>query len=379
MLFRSIKSQKLESLGVLAGGIAHNFNNILTGVLGYISFSLKFLDESHKSFKLLQEAEKATWRAAGMAKQLLTFARGGAPVKKVVSVRRLIDESVSLAFAGTIVQSRVEIPSFLHSVYVDEGQISQVFNNLFVNAIQAMPSGGTLTIRAENGTMVSDKDGCCQPENCVRLYFEDEGCGIPEENLQKIFDPYFSTKPSGSGLGLASVHSIVYKHGGQITVQSEVGKGTVFTICLPSAGAVLSPVDEGMVQLPSGGQASGSILVMDDEKVILSLVKETLEFQGYQVTTCVNGEEAIALYRAASESNEPFKAVILDLTIPSGMGGVEAARLILAIDPEAMLIVSSGYSYDPVMAEYKDYGFCAAVTKPYKADELCRELSFLNS
>lgn len=372
-----IKAQKLESIGILAGGIAHNFNNALTGVLGFISLAAKQLDESHKATALLQHAEKATKKAAGMAKQLLTFARGSSPFKKAVSLRKLVEETTALTLNGTKVRALIRIPDSTHSVMADEDQLSQVFSNITINALQAMPDGGTISIDAENIKLTGDAALSAQQTSYVRLTFTDEGHGIPAEQLNKVFDPYFTTKPSNTGLGLASVHSIINKLGGQVLVDSTVDQGTTFTLILPSTGQTATLDEPAKEQLLLPNKVIGSILVMDDEETIRDIVKETVGFLGYQVTVCANGEEAVSMYKAAHESGSPFMAVILDLTIPSGMGGTEAAKQILAIDPDAKLIVSSGFSFDPVMTEYKEYGFCAAVTKPYRADELGNKLSLL--
>jgi two-component system, cell cycle sensor histidine kinase and response regulator CckA len=372
-----IKTQKLESLGVLAGGIAHNFNNVLTGVMGYISFALKFLDETHKIYMPLQHAEDATRRAAGMAKQLLTFARGGDPVKTPVSVRTIVLESLSLALNGSNVQSVIEMPLTLHSVLADEGQLSQVFNNIIINAVQAMPKGGTLTVCAENVTLHSGLSSCLQQVHQVKISFTDEGCGIPADNLKKIFDPYYTTKSIGTGLGLASAHSIISKHTGRIFVESVVGKGTTFTIMLPAEGKPDLSVVDAVNEFAFSVQGSGAILVMDDEEMIREFIKDSLVSLGYQATTCANGDEAVAIYEEAFKSEKPFAAVILDLTVQHGMGGQDAAQHILARDPQAILIVSSGYSYNPVMADYKSFGFRAALTKPYKIDDLARQLALL--
>ncbi|WP_173199670.1 ATP-binding protein [Geobacter sp. SVR] len=372
------RNQKLESLAVLAGGIAHNFNNVLTGIMGYISYARKFLDESHKTYTLLGHAEAASKRAAGMANQLLTFARGGAMVLKPVLVRKLIDECVSLSLNRSDVHCLVETAVDLHAVKGDEGQLSQVFTNIIINAAQAMPNGGKLIIRAENVAMPGTRHASPTYVNYVRLTFSDEGVGIDQDDLGRIFDPYFTTKPAGTGLGLASVYSIVQKHGGQIHVDSTRGQGTTFTLSLPAAGRVRpAESDSARDHLSSPGKAGGAILIMDDEEMIRGLTKETLGFLGYTVVSCANGEEAVELYRKAYEAGSPFFAVILDLTVSNGMGGKEAAQAILAIDAEAKLVVSSGYFHHPVMAEYEEHGFIAAVTKPYKADELCRELNRL--
>ncbi len=372
-----IKTQKLESLGVLAGGIAHNFNNVLTGVMGYISFARMFLDPSHKSYAALENAEEASRRAAGMANQLLTFARGGDPIKRRLSLKRLLAECLSLALNGTTVRRVVEVPDDLDAVMADEGQLAQAFNNIILNASQAMGGGGTLRVRAENVGIARGRNPGAHLEPHVRISFSDQGQGIPAELLSKVFDPYFTTKSTGTGLGLASAHSIVTRHGGTITVESEPGTGACFTVTLPSTGETVAPEGRGARMLDSGGSSGGRVLVMDDEDTILEFTRESLVFLGYRVSCCSDGRDAVRLYRAASEGGDPFFAAILDLTVPGGMGGEEAARRILDFDPLARLIVSSGYAYDPIMAAFRQYGFSAALSKPYKIDQLGQELGFL--
>ena len=363
-----IKKQKLESIGVLAGGIAHDFNNILTAILGNISFAGRFIDRNHRAAVPLIQAEKAAKRAAELAHQLLTFAKGGQPITRSVAPLQLIEESLSLVLRGSNAQSSVDAPEGLDNIEADAGQISQAFNNLIINAVQAMPAGGTVSIQADNAS-ISDNDNPygIPTGEYVRFVFADEGCGIPAENLANIFDPYFTTKSSGTGLGLASVQSIINKHGGHISVSSAVGKGTAFEILLPASrksapGTTVHPA-ETAARTDTG--AIASLLVMDDEEMIRDLAAAMLGELGYRVTTCKNGEEAVALYKAAFESGAPHSAVILDLTIPGGMGGEEAARAILAIDQHAQLIVSSGYSNDPIISGFRSYGFAAAVQKPY--------------
>jgi len=360
-----LKIEQLESLGVLAGGIAHDFNNILTGIMGHISFAKIFLDDAHKSFKPLAEAENASMRAEELAHQLLTFARGGEPIKKLVLLQQLVNETVSLVLRGSNVKTVIEIPGSVHAIEADEGQMTQVFHNIILNATHAMPGGGAITVNARNETLNSGNT-MNLPGGCyVRLSFADAGCGIPADDLKKIFNPYFTTKSSGNGLGLASVYSIVNRHGGHIGVSSEVGKGTIFTIHLPSIGETYSRRETDSVAPPSRDYAGVTILVMDDEKVIRDVTTEMLGYLGFEAATCENGAEAIARYRSARESGAPFSAVIMDLTIPGGMGGKDAAQLILASDPNACLIVSSGYSDDPVMSDYGAYGFQGAIAKPY--------------
>ncbi|MEI7815815.1 MAG: PAS domain-containing protein, partial [Desulfuromonadales bacterium] len=372
-----LKIEKLESLGILAGGIAHDFNNIITGIMGNISFAQMFIDANHKSYKPLLEAEKASVRATELAHQLLTFARGGEPIKKVISLHHLLNESISLVLHGSNVKGKVDIIQSIHAIDADEGQISQVFHNIIINATQAMPGGGTLTVSAQN-VILADCNTLTLPGGTyVLLKFTDQGCGIPDDDLKRIFDPYFTTKLTGNGLGLASAYSIVCRHGGHIGVKSIKGTGTTFSIHLPSIGHEQKDSQTETSMLTTGEHSGGSILVMDDEEMIRDMTSEMLEFLGYSVTTCVNGAEAVQLFKAARESGESFSMVIMDLTIPGGMGGKETAEQILAIDHKACLIVSSGYSNDPIISDFSKYGFAGAVAKPYKMTEFGQLLSSL--
>ncbi len=370
-------NEKLESLGLLAGGIAHNFNNILTGIVGNISFAQMFLDPGHKSYKPLQEAEKASMRAAELARQLLTFGGGGEPVKTMVSIQNLVSGIVAQLPADSNVRVDLDISATLHAIEADSAQLEQAFNNIMLNAAQAMPGGGRLVITARDETLEASNSLALPAGAYVRISFADQGCGIEDDHLTKIFTPYFSTKMSGSGLGLALARSIVDRHGGNISVSSEVGRGTVFTVLLPAASANSALSETTVVDHVAVGQGTGSIIVMDDEEMIRELASEMLTYLGYQVTCCEDGREALQQYRSALQSGTPFSAVIMDLTIPGGMGGKEAAQQILALDPHAFLIVSSGYSNDPIMANYREYGFSRAVAKPYKINELEQALAAL--
>jgi PAS domain S-box-containing protein len=374
-----LKTQKLESLSVLAGGIAHDFNNIITSIMGNISFARKVLDPAHKAFNPLDQAEKASVRATELAHQLLTFARGGEPVKKVVSLKNLVKDTVSLILRGSPVRGAVDIPDTIQAIEADEGQISQVFSNIIINATQAMPGGGTLAVTARNVTLDNDNVMALPAGEYVILSFADEGCGIAPENIRKIFDPYFTTKTSGTGLGLASVYSVIRKHGGFVDVQSVLDRGTIFTLYFPSTGTVFSSSQTAEPDPAASVHSGASILVMDDDDMIRKLVITILQHYGYRVETCENGEEAISLYKTAKQKGKPYSVVILDLTIPGGMGGKEAAQHLLSIDSSAKLIVSSGYSNDPIIANYEKYGFCGIVTKPYRVEELGKVLSSLLS
>jgi PAS domain S-box-containing protein len=367
-----IKVQKLESLGVLAGGIAHDFNNILTGIMGNISFARKFIDESNRAAKNLEQAETASKRAADLAHQLLTFAKGSQPIKKIVSAGTIIKASSELMLHGSNVNSSISIQDDLYAIDADEGQLSQALNNIIINAAQAMPDGGTICITAENTSLHAANSMLLAAGTYIRMTITDTGCGIPAEHQKKIFDPYFTTKTSGNGLGLASVYSIISKHGGHISVSSIVDNGTTFEILLPVGN--LNSVETEAGQIAVQGGKHRSVLIMDDEKIIRDLTCDILTELEYQVQTCSNGDEAIALYSAASAVGQPFSAVIMDLTVPGGMGGREAAQHLLSIDPQACLIVSSGYSNDPVMAEFGRFGFSATIVKPYSMDEISKAL-----
>jgi PAS domain S-box-containing protein len=376
-----LKSQKLESIGVLAGGIAHDFNNILTAIMGNISFAQMYLDAGDPALKILQEAEKASQRAADLANQLMTFTKGNQPVKKIIAARQIIEASASLLLRGTSVQSTIRIEEPLHTIEVDEGQINQVFNNIIINAVQAMPDGGTMAIAAANSLVANDNPLGLAPGEYVRFTFSDTGSGIAKEDVERIFDPYFTTKELGNGLGLASAHSIICKHAGHIRVSSVLGQGSAFEILLPAGSATSVPQSAGNGASDAAdllaGEGEGMILVMDDDEMIRTLASEMLTVLGYQALSCVNGEEAVSRYRDALTAGIPFVAVIMDLTIPGGMGGKEAAQQILAMDANARLIVSSGYSDDPIMADPARFGFSEVIAKPYRMEEITGVLSRL--
>jgi PAS domain S-box-containing protein len=366
-----LKAQKLESIGILAGGIAHDFNNLLMAILGNITLAKMYSTPEDKVFANLIEAEKASLRAKDLTQQLLTFSKGGAPIKKTASIAELLKDSATFALRGSNVRCEFCLPDDLWPAEVDEGQISQVINNLIINADQAMPEGGVIKVRAENMTVKPEHNLPLKEGKYIKITIEDQGTGISKEHLPKIFDPYFTTKQKGSGLGLATAYSIIKRHDGYISVESELGVGTTFHIYLPASEKELLKKKDEKERLFVG---KGKILVMDDEEAVREVVGNMLKFLGYKVEFARDGTEAIELYKKAKESEKPFDAVILDLTVPGGMGGREAIQKLLEIDPKVKAIVSSGYSNDPIMSDFKKYGFRGVVAKPYKVKELSEEL-----
>jgi nitrogen-specific signal transduction histidine kinase/CheY-like chemotaxis protein len=359
--------RKLESIGILAGGIAHDFNNLLAGILGNIELAKMLTVREGNVYERLEEAGQATLRAKDLTMQLLTFSKGGEPVKSIIAIGELIKESVRFALRGSNVKCEFSIPDNLWPVDVDEGQMNQVVNNVIINADQAMPEGGTITVACENVTLGASEVPPLKEGKYIRISVEDRGIGISKEHLSRIFDPYFTTKQRGSGLGLATSYSIIKKHHGQITVESARGVGTVIRIYLPASEGTVVKKDVKKEELLKG---AGRILVMDDDEILRGASKSMLKVLGYEVALAQEGAEAIAAYQQAKEAGRPFDAVIMDLTIPGGMGGKETIKKLLEIDPAAKAIVSSGYSNDPVMAEYAKYGFRGAMIKPYRIKDL---------
>ena len=364
-----IKAQKLESIGVLAGGIAHDFNNLLMAILGNITLARRCSPLDDELTVFLSDAEKGCLNAKSLTNQLLTFSKGGAPVREAASISELVLETAHFILRGSPVTCEFVLPDDLPPVEVDTGQISQVLQNIIINAVQAMPDPGTITISAACLTAATGGVKQTVGRDYVRISIRDQGTGIPEENLSRIFDPFFTTKENGTGLGLASSYSIMAHHEGHIEVESAPGSGTTFHLFLPVAESVtVSPKpEESWWSTPPG---PARILVMDDDRKIRNVVERFLKSLGYEAVTASNGSEAVERYRIEQAAGAPFHAVIMDLTIQGGMGGKEAMERLLEIDPAVTAIVSSGYSNDPVMANYREYGFQAVLTKPYQLHDL---------
>ena len=366
---RHLNKKKLESVGVLAGGIAHDFNNILTAILGNIELAETYTDSSSKAHSLLKEAQNASIRAKNLTQQLLTFAKGGAPVKQISSITKTITDSANFVLHGSSVGCDYHIPNDLWPVEVDTGQISQVIQNMIINACHAMPNGGLVEIFCDNVPDISKELSSLPFRKYIKITIVDSGCGIPQKDINKIFDPYFSTKQEESGLGLAICHSIICKHSGNISVQSEINKGTIFTIYLPASPHALAELITSKHSLVEAEQKA-TILVMDDESIVRKMLKQMLLHSGHDVLIAENGHQAIGLYNEYVNSNRIIDIIIMDLTIPGGMGGKETVQEILKINPDAKVVVASGYSNNPIMANYQKHGFIASITKPFQLSEL---------
>ncbi|NLX17933.1 MAG: response regulator [Desulfobulbus sp.] len=371
-----IKIQKLESIGVLAGGIAHDFNNILTGIMGSITHARTLMVPEHDATQPLMAAEKATKRAAELTRQLLTFASGGEPVKKIVAVQPLVEEAVTLMLRGTNVRGEIQVDGDVQAIEADEGQLTQVLHNVIINAVQAMESGGILRVRIENHRLDTNVPDLPNGDY-VQITVTDEGDGIPPEILERVFEPYFTTKELGSGLGLASAYSIMTRHDGQIRIESAVSGGTVCTLLLPATELPLSLPPASLTKTHHVRQEERQypILVMDDEAIIRDMTTTMLKYLGYEVHACEDGETAVQLYKEALAEGTRYGAVLMDLTVPGGLGGLETSRRILALDQDACLVVSSGYSHDPIMADCRAYGFAGVLPKPYTMADLDQTLT----
>lgn len=366
---------KLTSTGILAGGIAHDFNNLLSVILGNIEMIKVFEQGGEEINNSLEAAKKATLEARGLTQQLIVLSKGGGSNKRLTSLYDLLQEQVTFTLRGSPVESTFVVPSDLWQIEVDEGQIVQVIRNIVLNAWEAMPAGGTISVEAANVELTASSNLSLPPGDYVRMCIIDQGNGIPEEILLKIFDPYFSTKQRGNqkgmGLGLTICRSIIEKHGGAINVDSKLGQGTTLQVYLPARREPYPARPTVQVVLPG----SGRILVMDDEEMVRTMSGAMLRRLGYEVQLTENGERAVEFFQAAKDLGRPFDVVLLDLTVRGGMGGKESIRELLKIDPAVKAIVFSGYDQDPVIENYRQYGFKAAMTKPYLISDLSEILS----
>jgi PAS domain S-box-containing protein len=362
-----VKLEKLESIGVLAGGIAHDFNNILTAIQGNISVARLLSKRRGDAAARLEEAEKAAVRARDLTRQLLTFSKGGAPIKRTMSIADVVVPSCEFAVRGSNVRCHFDVSEDLRTIEADEGQINQVLSNLVINADHAMPEGGLIHVQAENVVLGAGELPPLAKGRYVRVSIKDRGIGIDAETLPRVFDPYFTTKPGGSGLGLTTAYSIARNHDGLITVESAPGLGSTFHVYLPASDKRPARQRVARTRIKAG---TGKILLMDDEEAIRELAGDLLSIMGYEVETVADGAQAVLSYDRAGEAGAPFDLVILDLTVPGGMGGKEALERLLRLDRNVRAIVSSGYSNDPIMADYAKYGFSGVIPKPYNAVQL---------
>ena len=372
-----IKIKKLEAIGTLAGGIAHDFNNIMMGIFGNISLAKIKLPKDHPILHYLEESEQSMSRAKQLTGQLLTFSSGGSPIKSDISISQLIEKVVTFDLSGSNVKLVFEYSKDLWTANVDEGQIQQVFSNLAINARQAMPEGGVFYIRLNNADITDNTVQGLIQGKYIKATVQDEGAGIKHKHLDRIFEPFFTTKELGRGLGLATTYSVIKRHGGVLSVVSELGTGTIFTLYLPASETqpACSKTKQTEVAEDSTIEQTARILVMDDDEKICNYLKNILEEYGFLVSTAVDGKQAIDMYKQLLDDREPFGAVVLDLTILGGIGGKEVIKDILKINPKAKCIISSGYADDPVMANYIEYGFKANLTKPYTSKQLLEVLN----
>ncbi|MBT4836410.1 MAG: response regulator [Methylococcales bacterium] len=368
-----IKTERLESLGILAGGIAHDFNNLLAIIRGNVELTSTCFEQKSQINTYVNRSIDAINRAKKLTKQLLTFSKGGSPVKQTVSIAEMIVGTAHFVLDGSSIELKTKVDKNLWQVDIDVNQMNQVIQNIIINAKYAMPDGGEISIECENieSSLLNQKG--------IKITFSDNGVGIPAEMIDKIFDPYFTTKQTGNGLGLAICHSIIQKHGGNMAVQSVANQGTTFTLMLPASTPQVDVTTEtvALSQSVIAFHHPLRILMMDDEVMIANLIREMLELLGHEVVTTTDGQEAIDEYKISIKQQCIFDMVLLDLTVPGRLNGKETARELLKLNPSVKIIVSSGYFDDPVMTHYQDYGFKAALSKPVQLEELTDTINVL--
>jgi len=363
-----VKIQKLESLCVFASGIAHEYNNLLTAIIGNLSLAKMYAKPGYEVYDVLSEAEKASVRAKNLTSQLLAFVEGSRSALQIISLKTPLKDWVGSSINNPEIRPEFFIQEDLWHIEADKLEMRKVIDNIVTNAQQSMPGGGVISVKAKNIDISSAPSGVpIEKGKYVLISIEDQGVGIPGKYLLKIFDPFYTTKQKNSGLGLSSSYSIIKKHGGHISVDSQPGVGTIFHIYLPAIQKNMSPSEEELKTYPFG---KGKILIMDDEEIVRLVVSKLLSQCGYEAELSRDGEEMLKMYKAAMEKGQPFNAVIMDLGIEEGMGGQEAIKYLLEIDPDAKAIVSSGYSHAPVMSHYTDFGFIGFLAKPYRLEEL---------
>lgn len=359
-----MKADKLDSLGVVAAGIAHDFNNLLLSILGNVTVARTYLRPEDRVSALLAEVEKASMRARGLTRQMLTLSKGGVPVKEPLRLDELARNICSIVVRSTEARCEFDLPSDLWQAEADEAQLSQVINNIVLNARQAMGDKGVIVVDAGNVLLEVDNDLGLKEGRYVRLSVRDAGIGIGPDIIGKVFDPFFTTRKKASGLGLAVSYSIVKKHGGRITVESEAGRTTDFHIWLPAYNVISQTRADA--RLVKGG---AKVLVMDDDEMVRDVAAMMLDALGYEAGIASNGKEAVELFRKARLSGNPYDIVILDLVVPGGLDGKETLAMLKDIDPGVRAIVTTGYSHDPVVANFKEFGFAGALAKPYVVSE----------